>query len=179
MRSARSRRSWSPTWAIRWSSSKKQRPDCALYWEIGVEEVWNLAKDPTVRQEELWRLINSRLRHQKERHPWCQTWIFRTATTVLLSQGDVAESSPTQAWWVQNNFGKMAQGWQLPKSCQILGGLRSRLFSMTILHWILQQQRKELVTRIVEWRMCSKNHWINVLISLKQNEKWKDCKMNM
>ena len=25
------------------------------------------------------------------------------------SQGDVAESSPTQAWWVQKHIGKMTQ----------------------------------------------------------------------
>ena len=28
---------------------------------------------------------------------------------LLQSQGDVAENSPTQTWWVQNHIGKMAQ----------------------------------------------------------------------
>ena len=42
-----------------------------------------LAKDQTVRQEELRRLISSLLRHQKEPHPWCYSWNFRTATNVL------------------------------------------------------------------------------------------------
>ena len=82
-------------------------------------------------QEDLRRFLNSRLRHQKEPHPWCQTWSFRAATSVQQSQGDAAESSPTQAWWLQNHFGKMTRTASL---CQILGGLRSRLFSMTKLH---------------------------------------------
>ena len=67
------------------------------------------AKYSKVRQEELRRLINSRLRHQKEPTPWCQTWSFRTATNEPKSQEHVAESSPTQAWWVQNHVGKMPQ----------------------------------------------------------------------
>ena len=57
------------------------------------------AKYRKVGQEEVRRLINSRLRHHKEPIPWCQTWSFRSARNVLQSQGDVAESSPTQAWW--------------------------------------------------------------------------------
>ena len=71
--------------------------------------------------------------------------------------------------------------------CQKLGGLRSRLFSMTNLHWkttpILQQKRKELVTRKVgysSWtKKVFKDHSINDLNSLKQNEKRKDYMMNM
>ena len=71
--------------------------------------------------------------------------------------------------------------------CQKLGGLRSRLFSMTNLHWKttpkLQLERKELETRkvgYIGWKnKVFKDHWINVLILLKQNEKWKDSMMNM
>ena len=53
------------------TSSKKQCSDCALFlgnWQC-VLLMWKmskiLAKDQTVGQEELRRLINSRLRHQK------------------------------------------------------------------------------------------------------------------
>ena len=103
------------------TSSKKQRTRlcfimgswyCVLFmWETSN----TLAKYQNVGQEELRRPIKSRLRHQEELLPLCQTWSFRTATNVIQSQGDVAESSLTQAWWVQNHFGKMAQGWQIPQ----------------------------------------------------------------
>ena len=67
------------------TSSKKRCPDCALYWETDIV-YWSCGrclipsqKYQKVGQEELWRLINSRLRHP---HPWCQTWSFRAATNV-------------------------------------------------------------------------------------------------
>ena len=55
--------------------------------------------------------------------------------------------------------------------CQILSWLKSRLFSMTNLHWkttlTLQQRRKELATRKIGYSSWMKNvfkdHWINVL----------------
>ena len=74
-------------------------------WEMSI----TFAKDQKVGQEELRRLVDSRLRHQKEPTAWCQTWSFRTATNVPQSQGHIAESSPTQAWWVQNHLGKVTQ----------------------------------------------------------------------
>ena len=97
------------------TSSKKQRTrlcfimgswHCVLFmWETSN----TFAKYQNVGQEELRRPIKSRLRHQEELLPLCQTWSFRTATNVIQSQEMPAESSPTQAWWVQNLFGKMAQ----------------------------------------------------------------------
>ena len=64
--------------------------------------------------------------------------------------------------------------------CQILSGLRSKLFSMMNLHWktthILQQQKER--TRNEKNRVLSLNK-TNVLILLKQNENQKDCMMNM
>ena len=82
----------------------------------------------------------------------------------------------------------MAQRWQITASlCQKLGGLENRLFSMTNLHWkitpTLQQEEKEIVMRKVgysSWmKKVLKDQRINDLISWKQNEKWKDCMMNM
>ena len=55
---------------------------------------------------------------------------------VLQSQGHVAESSPTQAWWLQDHFWE--DGTRMTNTaslCQKFGGLKSRLFSMTNLHW--------------------------------------------
>ena len=57
------------------TSSKIQCPDCALFWQnwLCVLLMWKkshtLAKDQTARLEELWRLIFSRLRHQKRASP--------------------------------------------------------------------------------------------------------------
>ena len=70
---------------------------------------------------------------------------------------------------------------------QTLGGLKSRLFSMTNLHWKItpkvQRVRKEIELRKVgfsSWiKKVLKDQWIKDVISLKQNEKWKDCMMNM
>ena len=121
-----------------------------------IQSMWKMsktfAKDRTVGQEELWRLINSRSRHQKEPRPWCYTWSFRTATNVLQSQRHVAESSSTQAWWVQNHFWKDGTSMTNTASlCQILGWLKSRLFSVTNLHLkitlMLWQKNKEFATR--------------------------------
>ena len=84
---------------------------------------------------------------KKKTHTWCQTWSFRVATNVLQSHGDVAESSPSPSMVVTKPFWKDGTRMTITASlCQILGGLRSRLFSMTNLHWTtnptLQQQRK-------------------------------------
>ena len=76
--------------------------------------------------------------------------------------------------------------------------LKNKIFSMTNLHWkitpTLQQEGKEIVMRKVgysSWiKKVLKDQWINDQISLKQmllsnrcplkqNEKWKDCVMNM
>ena len=164
-RSARGRKSWSPT--------------CIVYCSCG-RSLKNLAKDQTVGQEELWRLMNSRLRHQKEPHPWCQTWSFLAATHVHQSQGNrccrmVANPNmvvPKPSWKDGTRMTNTAS------LCHFLGGLKSKLFRMTNMHWKttppLQQERKELVTRNVGYSRWTKkvfrDHWINVLISLKQNE---------
>ena len=60
-------------------------------------------------------VMKSTLRHQKESLPWWQTWCFRTGTKVQQGQGGAAGSSPNQACWLQYHFGKMSQGWQIPK----------------------------------------------------------------
>ena len=53
---------------------------CLLY-------LWKMfkifAKNSGVGQEQLRRLINSSLCHQKEPTQWCKTWSFRAATNVL------------------------------------------------------------------------------------------------
>ena len=102
------------------TSPKKQRPDCALYLEIGVvcwscgRSLITIARDQTVRQEELMMRYQLEVTSsKKDPLSWCQTWSFRTATNALQSQED-AGRSPKQ-WWLQNHFGKMAQGWQIPQ----------------------------------------------------------------
>ena len=132
-----------------------------------------LAKNRTVRQEERWRFINSRLRHQKKN-------LTHGAKHGALQKARQSKHGGYKTIW---------ERWHKNDTslCHMLGGLRSRLFSMTNLHWKntpkLRQQRKELVTRKVgysSWiKKVLKDHWINVLILLKQNEKWKDYMMNM
>ena len=105
-----------------------------------------LAKDQTVGQKELRRLLNSRLCHQKEPHPWCQTWSFRAATNEQTPRRCCRKlANPnmvvTKPFWKDDT--RMTNTASL---CQMLGGQRSRFFSMTNLHWkttpILQQERK-------------------------------------
>ena len=173
------------------TSSKKRCPDCALYWETGIV-YWSCGRC----------LIPSQSTKKLDKKNYdalsIPGYVILTRGAkhgaserqrmLLQSQGDVAESSPTQTWWVQNHIGKMAQWWQMTASlCQKLGGLENRLFSMTNLHWkitpTLQQEEKEIVMRKVgysSWiKKVLKDQWINDLISWKQNEKWKDCMMNM
>ena len=77
MNSARSRRSWSPIWTIRRSSSlarlrpRSNAPTVHLYWEIGIvycicrRNLTNFAENSGVWQEQLRRLIKSSLGYQK------------------------------------------------------------------------------------------------------------------
>ena len=120
------------------TASKKQCSDCALCWEIGIVYCsCGRCFKPSQSTKKLDKKNYDALSIpgyviKKEPHPWCQTWSFRTATYVPRSQGDVAESSPTQAWWVQNHLGTRITASLFQK----LGGLKSRLlFSMTNLHW--------------------------------------------
>ena len=95
-----------------------------------------LAKDQTVRQEELRRLISSRLRHQKEPHPWCYSWNFRTATNVLLKQGRCCRKLANTNMLVPKPSWKDGTRMTITESLsQTLGGLESKLSSMTRLHW--------------------------------------------
>ena len=106
------------------SSSQKQCPDCAFIGNLALYTVHvsnTFAENQKVGQEELWRFINSRLRHAKEPHPWCQTWSFRTAPNALQSQEDVAERSPTQAWWVQNILKRWHKDYKYHESVADIG----------------------------------------------------------
>ena len=61
------------------------------------------------------------MRHQKEPQPWCQTCSFRTATNVLQSQGDAAESSSTQACGYKTILERWHKDDKYPKSLSDIG----------------------------------------------------------
>ena len=106
--------------------SKKQCPDCALYWRIGIVYC-SCRRCPTPSQsaEEYDALSIPGYVLKKNLH--CGAKHGATATNVLQSQGHVAESSPTQAWWVQNHLGKMTQRWQIPESLSNIGWTEERI----------------------------------------------------
>ena len=155
-----------------------------LMWKMSK----TLAEYRKVGQGELWRLCNSRLRHPKRTSP--------VVPNMELLYGNKCTTKPkrccrklvnssmvdTKPFWKDGT--KMTNTAIL---CQKLGGLTSRLFSMKNLHWkitpILQQEGKEIVMRkggYSSWiKKVIKDQWINDLVSLQQNEKWKDCMMNM
>ena len=105
---------------------------------------------------------------------------------VLQSQGDVAESSPTQASWRQNHFGRWHNDDKYHESLSKIGWTEEQIIQydeLALITPILQQEGKEIEMRKVEYSSWIKNvlkdQWINDMISLKQNEKWNDWMMNM
>ena len=141
------------------TSSKRQCTDCALHLEIGIvycSSGRSLKPSQRPKHSSTRRTVTPyqfQITSKKNPHPVVPNmWRFRTATNLLQSQGDAAESSPTQTMVGTKTSWK--DGTTMINSaslCQKLGGLKSRLFRMTILQWkttlILQQQRKELGTR--------------------------------
>ena len=93
------------------TSSKKQCSDCNLYREIGIVYC------------SCGRCVKPSQSTKKLDKKNFVTSSKRTSTVVpnmeipnvLQSHGDVAESSLTQTWWVQNHFGKMGQRRQIPQ----------------------------------------------------------------
>ena len=144
-------------------------------------------KDQRVRQEELWRLINSQLRHQKRTSPMvpnmelpngndCTTKPRRccrklanpsmVVTKPFWKDGTRMTPQVFVRYWV--DWGAVHAVWRTCIGRPLLK---------------LQQERKELVTRKVgcsRWmKKVFKDHWINVLISLKQKEHLRHCMMNV
>ena len=105
IRSAKGGRSWSPTmgnteiFELLRNVFQERMPRLCFIWgnRHRLLFIWKksktVAKDQTVGQEELWRLINSRLRHQKEPHPWCQTWSFRAATNFFKKTKEMLQKA--------------------------------------------------------------------------------------
>ena len=136
------------------TSSKKQCTD--FLGEIGIvycgrSPKKTLAKDQTVGQEELRPLVNSRLRHQKRTSPMVPNMELPNGNECTTKPRRSCRKLANPSMVVTKPFWKDGTRMTNTAFCQILGGLRSRLFSMTNLHWkttlILQQERKELETR--------------------------------
>ena len=137
------------------------------YWKVG--------------QEELRRLINSRLRHQKKR-------TYTEVPNMELPNGNECATKPSSRCRKLANPSMVGTkpSWKdgttrtnTASLCQKLGGLENNLFSMTHLHWNTTPilQREEIVMRknwYSSWmKKVLKDQWINDRISLKQNERWK------
>ena len=73
------------------TSSEIQCPNCALYWRSRHHPLHlrqmpaAYRKESTVEQGQIRRPVNSRLPHQKESYPRCQTWTICAADHVLQS----------------------------------------------------------------------------------------------
>ena len=124
------------------TSSKKQCPDCNfLHWDIGIVCLWDCSYQQ-VGQEELRRLINSRLRRQKKKKT------SSVVPNVELPSNNECTRNPRRCCrkLVNPSMGSTQPIW------------------------------KDGKVGYSSWIKVFKDQRINARISLKQNEKWKDCR---
>ena len=169
------------------TSSKKQCPDFALFWEIGIVYCsCGRCLKPSQSTKKLDKkncdalpipgyVIRKNLTHGVKHGASERQRMYFKAKEMLQKA-----RQPKHGGY-KNILGDGTRMTNTASLCQKLGGLKSRLFSMTNLHWkitpVLQQKSIELVTRKFghsSWiKKVLKDQRINDLISLKQNEKWK------